>query len=460
MAAIRVPDPHRSSAAASTATPGTRGRPGIRRAVRVAGLVAGSVGLLLLAALAHRALDVMVGSPVRGVRLEGESAAPALSDPRFRDTVGELIQRPLLPGNRFELLTSGHETYPRLWRDLRGAERTITFQTYYCEPSAVADSLGEILAERARAGVEVLYLADGFGCRGLAHAQRERLEAAGVEVAIFRPIHWYSLHRAQHRSHVRAVVIDGRVGYTGGFGIDDKWFDPARPEREWRETNVRMTGPAVPQLQAAFAAAWAEATGQILAGGDFFPAPSADGPHSGAILYATAGIGSSVAERFLALSIVGARRTLFVTNSYFVPDADFRRLLREAEGRGVDVRILTAGPRTDVRTTLLAGRSHYEELLRGGVRVYEFQPAMMHAKSLVVDGAWLSVGTMNFDNRSLRLNEESNLVAYDADLGASLDSLFRAQLRDATEVRLPEFRQRGWWQRLLESGAGLLWFLL
>lgn len=430
-----------------------------RRYVRRLGLLALLILGLVLASMAHRAFDVMVGTPVREVRL-APGIAPSVADPRYRAAIGEIVQRPLVPGNRFELLTTGRETYPALWSDLRAARRTLTFQTYYCEPGEVADSLSRILVERARAGVDVLFLADGFGCRGMANEYRAALEEAGVRVAIFRPLRWYSLHRAQHRSHVRAVVVDGRVGYTGGFGIDDKWFDRARPDLEWREQNVRMTGPVVAQLQAAFAAAWAEATGELLAGEGFFPLLAAEGPHSGALLYTTAGIGSSAAERYLALSIAGARRTLLVTNSYFVPDAEFRRLLGDAARRGVDVRVLTAGPRTDIRTTLLAGRSSYEELLRAGVRIYEYQPTMMHAKSMTVDGAWITVGTTNFDNRSLRLNEESNVIAHDAGLGAALDSVFHVHLRDSKEIRLAEFERRGWWQRLLETGAGLVWFVL
>src|SRR5690606_36558639 len=200
---------------------------------------------LMIASLAHRAMDVIVGSPIRTVLLEPGAPNPALADPRFRAAVEELMQRPLVPGNRIEVLSDGGETYPRLWDDLRSARHTITVQLYYCEPGAVADTLSAILSERARAGVSVRFLPDGFGCRGMANEYRDALTAAGVRVETFRPIHWYALHRAQHRSHARAVVVDGRIGYTGGFGIADKWHLPADPAREWRETNVRMEGPVV-----------------------------------------------------------------------------------------------------------------------------------------------------------------------------------------------------------------------
>ncbi|HEX6534457.1 MAG TPA: phospholipase D-like domain-containing protein, partial [Gemmatimonadaceae bacterium] len=327
----------------------------------------------------------------------------------------------------------------------------------YCKPGRMADTLAAILSDRARAGVRVLFLHDAFGSQDLTEGYLDSLRAAGVRIAIFRPVHWYSLHKAQSRSHIRVVVVDGRVGYTGGFGIDDKWFGNGHARDQWRDTNVRFTGSAVAQLQATFAAGWAEATGQLLTGELFFPrVPPADDPAQLAALFHSAPtIGSTPAERYLALSIAGARRTLYIANSYFVPDEDFRRLLVRAAKRGVDVRVLTAGPRTDVEITLLAGRDTYDELLAGGVRVYEYQPTMMHAKTLVVDGSWSSIGTMNFDNRSMVFNDESNLLVLDPVVGARMDSLFLDDLRYAKEIRRPEFDRRGVVERLLEQGAAL-----
>jgi cardiolipin synthase len=258
------------------------------------------------------------------------------------------------------------------------------------------------------------------------------------------------------------VVVDGRVGYTGGFGVADKWQGNGMTTDQWRDTNARFEGPAVMQLQAAFISAWAETTGELLTGELFFPRAGFDsiGPATAGLLYSTPSLGSTDAERFLALSISSARKSMYITNSYFVPDDDFRRMLTEAAKRGVDVRVLTAGDKTDVKTTTWAARARYEELLRGGVRIYEYNPAMVHAKTFVVDGLWSSIGTLNFDNRSLALNNESNLVMLDATLGDAMMAMYLSDLEHATEIKLETFAQRPFTERVFEWGANLLSRLL
>lgn len=407
-------------------------------------------------------LTTLRGTPVSRVRAIGDARPPAVGDPLFEPTAELLTETPLEDGNRVQLLLNGDETYPALWRDLRGARHSITVQSYYTQPGRMADTLSAILRERARAGVRVLFLVDAFGSQDLPDEYFDALRSAGVRTAVFRPIRWYSLDKAQHRFHVRGVVIDGRIGYTGGFGIDDKWWGDGLREGEWRETNVRFTGPAVMQLQGTFASAWTEATGILLTGDLFFPpaAWASTGTRVAGLLHSDAGIGSTSAARFLALSIAGARRTLYISNSYFIPDDDFVDLLRRADRRGVDVRILTAGPKTDVPLTRWAGRARYAELLEAGVRIWEYQPAMMHAKTLVADGLWSTVGGMNFDNRSLALNDESNLLVLDAEFGAELQRVFVADLRHAREIRLDRFRERPWTDRVREWGASLLSRLL
>jgi cardiolipin synthase len=258
--------------------------------------------------------------------------------------------------------------------------------------------------------------------------------------------------KLSHRSHIRVVVVDGAIGYTGGFGLDDKWLGNGL-NGGWRETNVRFLGPAVAQLQATFAAGWAEATGELLTGDVFFPRHefvSSDGSRVATAFHAAPTVGSTPAERFLAASIAGARETLYLTAPYFVPDDDFRGLLTGAAKRGVDVRILTAGEKIDVPMTRYAGRAKFEELLDGGVRIFEYTPSMVHAKTFVIDGVWCSVGTMNFDNRSMAFNDETNLVAYDAPMGGAMNAMFLADLRHARELTREEFRRRPWTDRLKE----------
>jgi cardiolipin synthase A/B len=422
----------------------------------------GLLGVLGLVVLLFALIGVLVttrGTPVEHVITPGpETLPPGPTDAMFVQTMELFSRTHLDPTNQVEVLANGNETFPRLWRDLSSAKRSITVQMYYALPGTVADTLATILVERAKAGVRVLVLFDAFGSQRLEDEWFARLRAGGVRIEVLRPLHWYTLDRASHRSHVRVVVVDGLVGYTGGFGIDDKWLGDGRTNESWRDMNARFEGPAVMQLQAAFAASWAEATGELITGGLYFPPAGFDtrGGMLAGLLYSAPTVGSTPAERFLAVTIASARRTLYVANSYFVPDDDFRRLLIDAAQRGVDVRILTASEKTDIKTTLLAGRSTYEELLSSGIRIYEYQPSMMHSKTIVVDGLWSSVGSLNFDNRSLALNTESNLVVLDGGVGAVMDSLFLQDLTQSREIQLPAFRQRSWISKVLEKGARLL----
>ena len=396
-------------------------------------------------------------------RLQGVgTAAPRVGDSLFVRTMESFTGTHMTDGNHVTVLLNGEQTFPAIWKELRGAKQTITLQMYYCEPGKIADTLSAILRERAQSGVTVHLLTDAFGAQNLTKGWIDTLKAAGVHTAVFRPVHWYEMQKLQNRSHIRAVVVDGRVGFTGGFGIADKWLGNGHAKDQWRDTDVRFTGPAVSQLQATFAEGWVEATGTLLTGERYFPKePVKEEPaETAGLLDAQPTIGSTPAERFLALSIAGARNHLYITNSYFVPNHDFKQLLVQASKRGVDVRVLTVGPESDVKVTRYAGRKQYSDLLKGGVRIFEFAPTMMHAKSIVADGMWASVGTMNFDNRSMVFNNESNLNILDARTGALMDSIFLNDLRYSKEITLAEFEKRGLLQRLFELGSSAIARLL
>jgi len=424
------------------------------------GLVALVVFVLAMALVGL--LTITRGTPIGRVVTLSDSGPPTISDSLFERTFELFTGTHIADGNAVQQANNGDGVYPPLWADLRSARQTITVQMYYSLPGRVADTLSAILRERARAKVRVLLLVDAFGSQHLKRGWIRELRDAGVEVAKLRTLRWYTVSTATNRSHVRVVVVDGRIGYTGGFGVADYWLGDGQHEDQWRESNVRFEGPVVMQLQAAFAAAWAEATGELITGPLFFPASGfqpAGTTHAG-LLFTSPTLGSTAAERFYALTIVGARRSLYIANSYFVPDDDFRRLLKRAARRGVDVRVLTVSAKTDVKTTWYAGRHWYEELLRGGVRIYEYQPTMLHSKTLVADGIWSSVGSMNFDNRSMAFNNESNLVVLDSLFGRQMDSIFFADLKYATEIKLESFEKRSVWSKLVEGGAMLLSRLL
>ena len=386
---------------------------------------------------------------VRGVGGDGTPVAP--SEPTFPLTVAVLTGTPLLAGNRVELALNGDGTFPRLWADLRSAQRSITIQMYYAEPGRVADTLATILTERARAGVMVLMLYDAFGSN-FSDGYLDRLRAAGVHAVAFRPLRFRNLWVVQNRAHIRGIIIDGRVAWTGGFGIDDKWVGGGLRPDEWRDTNVRFEGPSVRQLQSAFAAGWAEATGEVLTGRMTLETYESGLADVG-LLYTAPTLGSTPAERYLALSIGGARERLYITNAYFAPDENFVAMLIRAVRRGVDVRVLVGGPLTDVRAARLAAHARYDTLLSAGVRIYEYQPTTLHAKTFVVDGVWSSIGTMNFDNRSLALNDEVTLMALDSTAGRRMESVFMDDLRHAQEIDLATFRRRPWTQHVAEWAA-------
>jgi cardiolipin synthase len=405
-------------------------------------------------------LHLTRGTAVRHVRGVASDGVPiGVSEPQFPLVVTMMTGAWLSEGNLVELALNGDGTYERLWADLRAARQSITLQLYYGAAGRMADTLRNILVERARAGVRVLVLYDAFGAIDIPADSRDALRAAGIQVEPFRPIRLSTLHLAQNRSHVRGIVIDSRIGWTGGFGIDDKWFGDGHTDGSWRETNVRFEGPAVRQLQAAFAAAWVEATGVLFTGRATLDHHE-NGVTAAGLLHTSPTLGSTAAERFYALSIAGAHKTLYITNSYFVPDPSFVQLLTMAAQRGVDVRILTAGPRTDVRIVRSAGRASYETLLGAGVRIYEWQPTALHAKTFVVDGQWSTIGSMNFDNRSMALNDEATLMMVDRSIGEEMNRIFLADLQNAEEITAATFSRRPWSERIAERAAAFITRLL
>lgn len=418
--------------------------------------------ILLLSLLAIVSIEIggflLRAAPIRNVRSRGAGMQLSASDHRTRRAFEVLASATLAQGNRVEVLKNGDELFPRLFADLRAAEQLITWQVFWFKPGQVADELARVLLDRAAAGVEVLVLLDHYGKRGLPDEYVAALRRGGVDVQIYRPPAFKGLYKYPHRSHVRSVVIDSRVGYTGGLGIDDHWLGNGRAPEQWRDTHVRIEGPVIDQLQGPFLANWAECTGELLVGQALMEADrvaAKDSQHV-AVMYGSPSLGSTTAERFFALSLAVARDTLFITSAYFVPNRGIRTLLCRAAATGADVRVLTAGAKTDRPSARYAGRAVYEELLRAGVRIYEYAPTMIHAKTLVVDKLWLSVGSINLDNRSLKLNDEVALVAQDETLGRELHETFLADLQFADEVLLEEFRRRPRAERVYEWACRLL----
>ncbi|HSP33517.1 MAG TPA: phospholipase D-like domain-containing protein, partial [Thermoanaerobaculia bacterium] len=275
----------------------------------------------------------------------------------------------------------------------------------------------------------------------------------GVDVEWYHPLRWYTISRFNHRTHRKLLVVDGRVGFSGGVGIADDWLGDADSKDHWRDTVARVEGPVVTQMQSAFMDNWVKSRGELLTGLDYFPALPTAGPHLAQVLKSSPTEGSSTVKLLYIISIVSAVKSIYISNAYFVPDADTTRALEGAVRRGVDVRVIVPGEFTDVPIVRQASRWHYELLLRRGIRIFEYQPTMMHAKTMVVDGAWTTIGSSNFDDRSFRLNDEVNVNIYDDGIGAQMEAMFHADLARSEEITLRKWFRRGWLDRLKEKAA-------
>jgi cardiolipin synthase len=361
----------------------------------------------------------------------------------FARLVEALTVAPLRQGNRVTVLRNGREIFPAMLKAIQCAERTVNFATYVYWTGSIAPQFAEALAERATAGVDVNVLLDAVGAAKMERGLVNRLERAGATVAWFRPPKWYTLHKLNNRTHRKILVVDGEVGFTGGVGIAEEWTGDCEDHDHWRDTHVRVEGPVVRDLLSGFVDNWAEATGCILSGRQHLPdLRGFDDGVTAQVTRSTAQKGSTDAEQLFYTAIACARERIWLTTAYFAPRRAFVDALRDAVRRGVDVRVLTNGPRTDRAVVRQAGRQCYEQLLSGGVRIFEYQRTMLHAKVMVVDSHWVTVGSVNFDNRSFALNDELNISFGDAGVVGELEQHFVADLQDARELDLTAWRAR------------------
>jgi cardiolipin synthase len=395
---------------------------------------------------------------------------PAAGSPEFLRALSGALNAPLGTGGTATVLENGRAFYPALQEAIRAARHSINFSVYIWEEGEPGDSIAAALAERARHGVQVRLLLDGFGGAGLPEAVRQNLRAAGVQVGVFRPLKFGLLTRYHRRNHRRAVVMDGTVAFTGGMAVAPQWLGDADGPEHWRDTMVRLTGPAASHVQSAFADVWAYTTGEALAGEAFFPTVASAVPAVAAMPEGAApappmvhlSIASAPSKEdhplalLFLLTFAGARQRLYVTTPYFMPDRTVRQVLIERARAGVDVRVLLPNELTDAAPVRLAAQRHYEELLAGGVRIWEYQPSFLHAKAVVVDGKWSVVGSANLNTRSRELDHENVVGLVDPALAARLEEGFTRDLGRAREIRLPEWRRRGTWQKLKERVCSTL----
>ena len=373
-----------------------------------------------------------------------------VADPQFRREMSVLLGPSILPGNHVVDLENGEQIFPAMLEAIRSARRTITFETYIYWSGEVGKQFADALSERARAGVKVHVVVDWVGSIKMEGDLLTQMERSGVEVKHYRPLKWYNLGRLNNRTHRKLLVVDGKVGFTGGVGIADQWSGHAQDPDHWRDLHFRVEGPAVAQFQAAFNDNWIKTTGEVLNGDAYFPALTQAGGMDAHLFIASPAGGSESMHLMYLMAIAAAEHSIDLQAAYFVPDELIMKALVAARHRGVRIRVLLPGKHIDSATVGVASKAHWGELLLAGVEIHEYQPTMMHNKLLIVDRNMVSVGSTNFDVRSFRLNDEASLNVYDAGFAERMTEVFEQDLKPSVRYTYERWQQRPWKEKFAE----------
>jgi cardiolipin synthase len=371
------------------------------------------------------------------------------SSPEFRQTAGALLGPDFVTGNTITTLVNGVQIFPAMLNAIRAARHSIDFESYWFEDGQIGSEFIEALAERARAGVKVSAIFDALGTMDMGSENLAQLRAAGVEVFKYHSIFWLDPRRYNHRTHHKLLIVDGNIAFVGGAGIADDWNGNADSPKHWRDNHYEVTGPVVAQLQAIFMANWLKTSGHLLHGADYFPPLATTGPALAQALRSSEG--NANLDLMYLLAIASAQKTLRIENPYFLPDALTRKELTDAARRGVKVEVIVPGKFTNQKIVRAASKDHWPELIQAGIKIYEYQPTMVHVKLLIVDGLFVSVGSGNFDNRSIQLNDEANLDVLNRDFAAEQTRLFELDKKQSDEMTLDKTGSL----HLLEKAADL-----
>ncbi|MFP3556127.1 cardiolipin synthase [Paraburkholderia sp. SIMBA_049] len=377
-------------------------------------------------------------------------------DPQFIRSMGLLLGPPVTSGNRFDVLLNGDEIFPSMLEGIASAQKTITFETFIYWSGAIGEQIAGALSEKARAGVAVHVLLDWVGSQKMDRHYLQMLKDAGADVIQYHKPHWTGLGRMNDRTHRKLLVIDGRIGFTGGVGIAQEWTGHAQDDMHWRDSHFRVTGPVVGHMQAVFMDNWIKATGNVLHGPDYFPEADEVGEGLAHMFSSSPSGGSDDMQLMYLMAITAATHSIHLASAYFVPDKLTINAIVEAAKRGVDVRILTPGKHIDTHTVREASRACWGPLLEAGVQMFEYQPTMFHVKLLVVDDYLVSVGSTNFDSRSFKLNDEANLNIYDEAFARRQTQIFADDLAKSKRVSLDDWNRRPWTRKLVDRAVALL----
>jgi cardiolipin synthase A/B len=408
------------------------------------------LGLLILVILI---LGLIVWSVKRRRRPNLEQTG---DDHTLIPTMAGLLQGTFVGGNAIELLQNG-EFFDRLFADLEAAQSTINFETFLCKEGELTHKLTEILLRKRSEGVEVRLLLDGSGGRRFGKRDAKRLEEAGCCMRKYHPIRISNLGRLNQRTHRKIAIIDGRTGYIGGHCFVDTWLGHAQDKQHFRDITARIQGPVVNQVQSAFTDNWIEETGEVIAGDHFFPDLEPCGPTQALAAFISPVGGPSTLKLLHYFAITSAKKSITIQNPYFLPDPDARKALLEAVKRGVEVRVMIPStPATDAKLVSHASHHHYGTLLKGGVRVFDYEQTLLHQKVFTVDHEWASIGSTNFDDRSFEINDEISLVVFDKTIAGELEKTFEADVKNARERHLEEWKKRPVHHKLMDFSAFLM----
>ncbi len=377
-------------------------------------------------------------------------------DAAFAGTLGPILGADFTRGNKVTTLVNGDQFFPSMLASIRGAQKSVDLETYIWSSGVVSDQFIAALEDRARNGVKVHALVDGMGSLKLSAAEERRMKSAGIEFVVYGREHWWDVKpNINHRTHRKLLIIDGRIGFTGGCCIDDHWLGNADSPKVWRETQVRVEGPAVLQMQATFAENWLQTTGRLLAGTDYFPEPDRPGDARAQCYRSGPSQNPENARVAYFLAIASARKNIRIANAYFVPDDLAIDMLVRARKRGVRVQILVPAI-NDSRIGRAASRSRWGKLLEAGAEFYLYEPAMFHCKVMIVDDNFVTVGSVNFDNRSFAINDEVAVDILDPNVAREETKIFDNDLSHSRPLTFAQYESRSIWLKTADRICGML----
>lgn len=377
----------------------------------------------------------------------------AVNSPTFLNELESLVNSRITRNNQIQVIEDGDHFYPAELEAIRQARHSIDIEAYIFHKGKLTDQVLEALTERAKNGVKVNLVMDSVGSLSTRKSYFKPLKDAGGRVEWYHRLRLHNWFLENNRTHREITVIDGETAFVGGAGYADWWRYATKNEPRWRDTMVRFQGDAVRGIQGTFLENWLEASGEVIDGPDYFP-PATSNPGSSIALVVTStpSSGGSTRSRVLFQDLIAsARKSIFITTPYFLPDRSMRQDLARAEKRGVDVRVVVPGKHGDHALTRSSGRSDYGELLRAGGGIYEYEPSMIHAKVMIVDGLWSVIGSTNLDYRSFGINDEINVAISDADVAARLTQDFEHDISNSRHITLQDWEHRSYLERFLEA---------